>query len=313
MAGSYERINFALRPAKNMERKMLCDAFRRLSEFARVDSYRYIGLGSVYFSDFSLFHKALGITSALSIERDTHKRDRFLFNLPFKCIDMRFGESNNILPELPWDIRTILWLDYDGKLGGSVLTDVKFFCSRAVSGSVIVVTVNAEPDDMGTDRLHSLKVDVGEEKVPADVKLADLDAWGTARISRRIINNEILQTLTERNGGRPAGTRIKYKQLFNFHYADGAKMLTVGGLLYEEGQSDIVERCGFKHLPFVKFWAREYRIEVPILTFKEFRHLDAQLPKRKNSKLKARSIPKRDLAKYERVYRYFPSFVEAEF
>ena len=54
MPKSYESVNYVLRPAKNIERKMFCEAFRRLAEFGRVDSYRYVGFGSTFFSDFSL-------------------------------------------------------------------------------------------------------------------------------------------------------------------------------------------------------------------------------------------------------------------
>jgi hypothetical protein len=77
MPGSYEKINYGLRPAKCIERKMMCEAFRRLSEFGSVESYRYIGFGSTYFSDFSLFHKHLGITNMISMEQDEHNAPRF--------------------------------------------------------------------------------------------------------------------------------------------------------------------------------------------------------------------------------------------
>jgi hypothetical protein len=147
MTGSYRQINFSLRPAKSIERKMLCEAFRRLAEFGHVSDYRYIGFGSTYFSDFILVHKTLAIRNMLSIERDDFNKARFEFNRPFHCIKLYFGESNDVLPELGWrDVRTICWLDYDGKLDSSVLTDVRLFCANAVSGSVLVVTVNAEPD-----------------------------------------------------------------------------------------------------------------------------------------------------------------------
>ena len=303
MPSSYERINYALRPAKNIERKMLCDAFRRLSEFARIDSYRYIGFGSTYFSDFTLFHKALGITSTLSIERDVDNEQRFLFNKPFSCIDIEFGDSNAVLPTLSWDVRTILWLDYDNKLDAEALTDIGFFSSNAIPGSMLVVTVDADPEDIGEEevgenRLHLLKSRVGGEKVPADVGIGALDGWGLAAVSRRIINNEILETLNDINGGRPNGMRIMYKQLFNFHYADGAKMLTVGGLLYDEGQKDIVAKCGFDSLPFIKSEDEEYRIVVPSLTFREIRHLNRQLPVDDPATLKAPSVPPRDLEAY---------------
>ncbi len=61
MKPSYEKIHYGLRPAKNIERKMMCECFWRLSAFHPVHNYRYIGFGSVYFSDFLLFHKVLGI------------------------------------------------------------------------------------------------------------------------------------------------------------------------------------------------------------------------------------------------------------
>ena len=86
MPGTYEKINYSLRPAKSIERKMLGNAFRKLSDFGAVESYRYIGFGSTYFSDFILFHKALGIKHMISIERDRENEERFRFNCPFRCI-----------------------------------------------------------------------------------------------------------------------------------------------------------------------------------------------------------------------------------
>jgi len=70
MPPSYRIINYALRPAKAIERRMLCAAFERLHPFQRIQDYRYVGFGSIYFSDFQLLHRQLGITDMLSIERD---------------------------------------------------------------------------------------------------------------------------------------------------------------------------------------------------------------------------------------------------
>ena len=61
MSGSYEKINYSLRPAKCIERKMLCETFRRLSIFGKVETYSYIGFRCTFFSDFALFHKSLNI------------------------------------------------------------------------------------------------------------------------------------------------------------------------------------------------------------------------------------------------------------
>jgi hypothetical protein len=157
MVGSYEKINYSLRPAKSIERKMLCDAFRRLSAFDKVENYQYIGFGSTYFSDFILFHRALGITKMISIEKDKENKERFMFNRPFRCVELEFGKSNEVLPKLNWDAKSILWLDYDDKLDNHVLSDVRFFCINASPGSVIVLSVNAHPirrpDNINVDEL----------------------------------------------------------------------------------------------------------------------------------------------------------------
>ena len=59
-----EIMNYLFRPAKNIERKMLCEALSRLSIISDVKHYQYVGFSSVYFADFSLFHKQLGIQKA---------------------------------------------------------------------------------------------------------------------------------------------------------------------------------------------------------------------------------------------------------
>lgn len=317
MPPSYERIHYGLRPAKNVERKMLVEALRKLSAFAAVDSYRYIGFGSTYFSDFILFHKALGIRKMISVERDTSNRKRFEFNRPFNCIRMAFGESGAVLPTLSWNAKTILWLDYDGSLEPSVLTDVKYFCASAVPGSVLIATVNAEPGELNEEpRLEKMQNSLGKERVPPDVREADLYGWGTARVFRRILASEILETLSERNGRLAGESTIEYKPLFYFCYRDSARMLTVGGLLYEKGQSSIVASCEFDRLPFIRTSPKDKctpcRLEVPQLTYKEIRHLDRQLPRAKGKRLTSPNVPRADMKKYEGIYRYFPTFAETE-
>lgn len=82
MPGSYRIINYALRPAKAIERRMLCAALAGLHRFQRIEDYRYIGFGSIYFSDFQLLHRELGISDMLSIEKDVAAEACFRFNLP---------------------------------------------------------------------------------------------------------------------------------------------------------------------------------------------------------------------------------------
>ena len=325
MAGSYKKIDYRVRPAKSIERKMLAEAFRKLTEFGRLDSYRYVGFGSLYFTDFVLFHKMLGFKSMMSIEgeSDKNKQERFRYNLPYKHIEIAFGTSNLVLPQLSWDVRSIVWLDYDGALNKDVLQDVAYVVSKAVPGSILLVSVNAslipiKDDDGDGDGitgmktpLDNLKAQIGSEKVPAGLEAKQLSGWNIARNFRDIIDNEIADTLVTTNRGRSNGAKLHYKQLFNFHYQDGAKMLTVGGILYDEGQEGNLAKCGFNHLEFFKDGKVEYKIETPLLTYREMRKIDTMIPLLEEDYASV-PVPRGDIEKYQDFYRYFPHFAETE-
>ncbi len=318
-----KKINYSLRPAKNIERKMICEALRRLTEFRLVETYRYIGFGAYYFSDFILFHKALNLKSMISIEKDIERKERYIGNRPFNCIEVLFGNSDQILKQkIKWNEPTITWLDYDGDLTPQVLSDIQTVCTSTVSGSILIITVNAHPGDFSPQegRLERLSKKVGEENIPSGTSEKDLAGWGTASVLRKIIQNKILETISRRNGGLRDGYKLLYNQLFNFHYADDAKMLTVGGLLVEEGQKHIVNSCAFESLPFVKKDDDFYRIEVPYLTYRELRDLSTQFPVSNYQDLSLLKMKYEDLTEdlkkeiqfYSSVYRYFPTFAEAD-
>lgn len=316
--GSYQKINYSLRPSKSIERKMLAEAMQRLAHFERLNRYRYIGFGSTYFSDFKLFHKLLGIRQMVSIEEDLGGQERFKFNRPFSCVRMEFGKSTSVLPRLGWREKNIVWLDYDGIISSDMLNDVSICCSNLLPGSMLIVSINANQDKLGDifpaslrpdKRLELLKKRVGDEKVPIDVTGSELSDWGVAKVYRRIILNEIQETLLQRNG--PRRIRINFEQLFNFHYADGAKMLTVGGIFYRDDQKETLEECSFSQLDFVRAGEDAYLIDPPNLTFREIHHIDRYLPNRIGM-LNLEGLPQEDIKKYSEIYRYFPTFSETE-
>lgn len=319
MAASYRKIDYRVRPAKAVERKMFVEILRKLSEFGRLEGYRYVGFGSLYFSDFKLFHRVLGFDSMISIENTTDPiiQQRFSFNCPYRHVQMRYGLSTDILAALDWYERTVAWLDYDGHLDKTTFADLEITCSKAKSGNAIFVTVNAaapaenNEDGEALGVLDALKKRVGNDRVPIGTKSSDFSGWGTAKVYRDIINTQIEDTLKKLNGVRPAGTKLVYKQLVNFHYEDGARMLTVGGVLYEADQSNLYERCGFDKLPFVAQATDAYLIDPPHLTFKEVRHIDASMPI-PPADFNKFSIPRTDVERYVKVYRYFPNFIEAD-
>jgi hypothetical protein len=313
---SFEQIHYGLRPAKNVERKMVCEALRKLTCFAPLNTYRYVGFGSTYFSDFALFHKALGLKNMDSIERDLSIEDRCKFNQPYKCITIHMGEAGTILPTLSWDARAIVWLDYDGKLREAMFADIRTVTSKLVSGSPLLVTVNANPRKFASiqiskQELSGLKQRVGTERMPSGIKPVDLEDWGLAKVCRRIIMNEIQEILAARNAVLPDNAKVEFRQIFNFHYRDGARMLTIGGIFVNREDAAKFSQAEFEKLSFCRFGDPAYVLEVPKLTFREIRHLDKSLPLGAPV-LEKVGIPEEDIKTYAEIYRFFPAFAETE-
>jgi hypothetical protein len=83
---SFEKINYLLRPSKQVERKLIIEALPRLSKADYfLNEYTYLGLGSVYYADFILFHKYLFIDDMICAEEDAIPK-RMDFNKPYEFI-----------------------------------------------------------------------------------------------------------------------------------------------------------------------------------------------------------------------------------
>jgi len=315
---SFSKFDYRVRPNKSTERKMLVDAFRRLSGFAPVEKYRYIGLGSTTFADFILFHKALNISEMISIEHRTEYEVRFEFNRPFECIDIKYGDSNKVIPELGWDKKTITWLDYDGALTDAALQDVAFLSAKCVSGSLMVITVNASGyQQRGRNYKkveQKLKERFGrqlERDVPAWITGIDLQGDEMAKTYKRLIYDEVAASLRNRNGMAAPEDVMKFEPLINLVYRDGARMLTVGGIFYKHSETDAFNKCQFSALDFI---GKElYEIQVPVITPRERHYLNQHLPKGALDKITdAIGLTKEEIYNYARSYRYSPSFAEVE-
>lgn len=310
MSGSYRDIDYRIRPGKYAERLMMVEAFRRL-RFGSVESYQYVGLGSVYFSDFILIHKALGISKLISIERAHHDKERFEANIPFGCIEMLWGETTSELPKVDFGLRTITWLDYDGRLNRPILGDIREIVKKAVTGSVLAITVQSRFDRVtnedGTDGSAAALVSaLGEDRVPFDLAEKDLRGDGTGKVYRDIIVEEITRTLADRNAGHVHAQQMRFRQILNFRYEDGVRMMTVAFVFFDAGQEAIYNLCNFEQLEFCRGDEDVFQIEIPKLTPKEVRFLDSQMP-RDADELELFAVPLRDARQYTKIYRYFPN------
>ncbi|MEY2473584.1 MAG: hypothetical protein QOK28_2913 [Actinomycetota bacterium] len=308
---SYERINYHLRPAKNIERKMMVEALRRLDRLTNLSAYRYVGFGSPYFADFSMIHKHLDITTLISIEREVKDKARFEFNKPYKSIEIRYGEATEVLPKLDWEQKSLVWLDYDNPLHPSMLGDIEGVVAMAAPWSVVIATFDADPTEPLDERKKELEARL-PELVPPGVTDDELGEWGTADVTFEIVSERLKEAIVNRNYGKTKATHLAYQPLFHFRYKDGARMVTLGGVLVPAADAERFDVCGYKDVEFVSLDGAPYEIAVPKLTYRELDHLDAQFPEPDLTKVKRKGVPKEDVEKYSRVYRYFPRFVDAE-
>jgi len=142
---SYLKVHYEFRPAKQVERRMLLDTFQRLQGVGfTIPDYQYTGMGSIYFIDFILFHRYLGIQKMLSVESDKTIPKRVEFNQPYGFIKTEIGDIDEHVPHLSPDRRHILWLDYDGMITEDIVETVVLAATQLSGGSILLVTVDVE-------------------------------------------------------------------------------------------------------------------------------------------------------------------------
>jgi hypothetical protein len=322
-----ERINYLFRPAKNIERKMICEALHNLSIVSDLRNYQYVGFGSVYFADFTLFHKLLGVQKLISIEGEAEMEPRARFNRPYSCIDVLTGWSYEVLPAIEWDKSgTILWVDYTGSLEGYMFKDMATFFQRAISGSIFIITINVDlkdnlPGAKSTSEKISLKLNKDPEvkkRIRSSDITTEIKKEDYYSIIRTVIDAEIKEIVSQRNKIE-SETNFNYKQIFNFLYKDGQTMLTVGGILFSENDKDKIDRMNFNNLDYIVEDDKYFEIHVPHLTYREMHALDKHLPKfntdpvaKQEALDELKDVVSNDaILKYAKIYRYYPNYTES--
>ncbi|MCU1294158.1 MAG: hypothetical protein JWP08_3008 [Bryobacterales bacterium] len=312
---SYKRVDYSLRRAKAIQRKMVVEGLSLLRRFAPFSQYRFIGFGGLRFADLALVHQQLGITKLISIEHEADglQQKRLQFNKPLRSIELRFGKSNDLLPKVPWTGRTIVWLDYDDGMSADVLTDVATFGTLAQSGSALLISLplRAGDDTKPEKLLKAFRSAIGSSPLPAGLISSDLDGWGWAQACRRVIAGALQDALADRGLALASSERLRCHQVYNIEYVDSRRMLTVGFVIVSQEESGRFLVDEWTDLPWFRSKEEALRIDPPILTPHELRHLAQQLPRADGGSLSSPGISDEELAMFEQLYRHYPLFIEA--
>jgi len=310
---SYEKVHYEFRPAKQVERRMLLHAFQELKGVGfPIASYEYTGLGSIYFVDFALFHRYLGLTRMTSVEREVDIRRRVKFNCPYKIINVVYDDITAQIARLSARQRHILWLDFDNILTEELLNAVQLAAMQLSAQSMLLVTIDVEPPGKPEEGLIHWNPAAWMRHYQREA-----GAYFWRGISRRDFAREALPATNARllKAVISAGLQerdVEFIDMFSFLYADGHRMLSVGGMIGSEEDRQQVRLLNRNELFFVRddITQEPFLIRVPLVTRKERHYLDQNMPCRSNWSPPAFDMKQSDIEDYRTIYRYYPAYAE---
>lgn len=312
---SFEKFNYLLRPSKQVERKLFIEALQRMVPLGYpIAEYAYVGLGSVYYADFMLFHKYLYIDDMYCVEASNIPK-RMDFNRPFDFIKLRMQRVAEFLPEVERDRMYFVWLDYDTALTRDVIRDIEGFLHVLAPKSIFIVTVDAEPrlpeepgyEDLTQNQrvekwLAALDEDLGSY-YGETIRRSVFSPVGLPRFLTSVLRSAIAQAMSE----RPS---LRFLQLFNFRYADGAQMLSLGGLIDDPRSVETVRGSHLFKLGFVTDGPEPIEVSVPPLTVREKQWLDRRVVSESASPVLEFELQEQLLENFRRYYRHYPTYHE---
>lgn len=309
---SFDAINYSLRPSKTIQRKLVFSGVRVLQNHLHLERMAYIGFGSIWFTDFTLAHKLLGVDDMTSIEGSDIGYQRACFNAPYATVKVKHGYSNDVLPDLykeaslagrPW----MVWLDYDYELNESARDDIRSLIENAPENSIVLVTFNGNEGKYGrlSDRPGRLKTLLGSlvpDGLTPEACKDDLMQVTLANLSLDFMKS-IAADLARPGGFVPA---------FRVIYKDSTPMVTVGGVLPAKGAaraaSDVVNEANWPGRPAT-------RVTAPHLTMREAATLQAKLPstvKLSRAVVQGLGFDLEDeqIEAFQSYYREYPAFAQ---
>jgi hypothetical protein len=221
----------------------------------------------------------------------------------------------DVLPQLSRRKKYIVWLDYDCLLSGEMLNDMAAFLYLLCPGSILIVTVEAEPrlpadeegDELTANERQGRLLQIFQQQLgkyyPGVIRRNV-----TARNALPAFFAEVLRSRFDEETSKRDG--LRFFQLFNFKYADGAQMLSVGGVIGDEQTREQLNRSRVYDLSFIETGLQPKRISVPPLTVREKQWLDKNLRVSLTVAKLAFELDAEFLETFRQFYRHYPTYYE---
>ena len=256
----------------------------------------------------------------VSIEQSEQIFRRAKFNQPFNNINVRLGNSDEVIDDLldddelnvrPW----VVWLDYDSIVDRDRLEELHRLVALLPDGSALLATFNARAEGYSSSTDGRLNVldnifgsDVVTKVIPDRKSSTPLRDTGFMRTLAECIKVSLLSksTTSSISGGYVPAIQLLYKDTVN--------MVTVGGFLPSAAQispcKNMVNQpdwCGFEDIV----------IKAQPLTLKEIQALSQLVPAENQlTQQQVRSLgfelSEDQLRLFERHYLRYPVYAELQ-
>jgi len=312
---SFSKVNYLIRPSKQVERKLFIEALHRLSGSGfTISNYIYVGLGSVYYADFILFHKYLYVDNMICAESAPIPK-RMDFNRAYRFITLEMGKISNVIPRLDREKKHIIWLDYDCNLNEEILKDITGCLHVLSPGSILVITVKARPELPNEEDYENLNPKEKEKELLKFLE-NEFGRYHPSKISSKILSPksfpnflaEVLRTyIFDEIKNYP---ELEFKQIFNFKYADGAPMLTLGGVICDQETERKLADSEIEKMDYIEVGPEPMLISVPHLTIREKQWLDREVKEDTKAEDLPFELEEYKLENYKKYYRHYPTYYE---
>ncbi|MCR9252814.1 MAG: hypothetical protein NXI20_20495 [bacterium] len=317
MPKNFDVVNYNLRPSKQTERKVIVEVLLYLAKYGiHINEYKYLGMGSIYFVDFKLFHKYLHINQMICVEKENIPK-RLQFNCPYDFIEIHPNtEISDIIPKISSESRFFVWLDYTGAVDQDKLNDLGNLMAKVANGSIVLISMesNSRSFIKSTDKL-----DRSDPAEKAQVILKNMNneientLIGSPKPKEIIEFSDFLVEILNRKVKDSINARIDDEalQIMNYKYKDGANMVTVGWLIDSKMNIDRYQEEGIDQHEFINTDSAPLDIRIPQLTYLEKKRLDKNIKGLKaGDNFDEFELAKPYIDNYLKFYKHYPSYQE---
>ena len=209
----------------------------------------------------------------------------------------------------------ILWLDYDGPIDKDQVFDIETASSRMAPGSILIATFDVD-FDKGDERIRDLPPEDRSAAWHARFQAECGDffnpAWNVTDFAASTLHRRVADVASAAIvSGEDMREGISFHPIFNFVYADGHEMLTLGGMICsrDEKENEVGGLGPFALHSQYLFLGFRSRLKFRSSLRRERLHLDSHMPC-EDGWTPDFGLEPEEIRLYRDIYRYCPLYAE---